>query len=40
MGEYVTAVRGWDEQVQRDLHGRAFRPGDIKVIMRSSPATD
>jgi ribosomal protein S18 acetylase RimI-like enzyme len=32
MGEYVTAIWGWDEQVQRDLHARAFRPGAWQII--------
>jgi ribosomal protein S18 acetylase RimI-like enzyme len=32
MGEYITAVWGWDEQVQRDFHARAFRPGQWQII--------
>lgn len=32
MGEYVTAVWGWDEAVQRDYHLRAFRPGRWQII--------
>ena len=26
MGDYVAAIWGWDEQVQRGLHARAFNP--------------
>jgi hypothetical protein len=26
MGDYVTAIWGWDEQAQRDFHARAFNP--------------
>jgi ribosomal protein S18 acetylase RimI-like enzyme len=32
MGEYVTAIWGWDEQVQRDFHARAFNPGRWQII--------
>lgn len=32
MGEYITAVWGWDEQVQRDFHARAFSPGQWQII--------
>lgn len=32
MGEYITAIWGWDEQVQRDFHARAFRPGQWQII--------
>jgi ribosomal protein S18 acetylase RimI-like enzyme len=32
MGEYVTAIWGWDEQVQRGFHARAFNPGRWQVI--------
>jgi GNAT superfamily N-acetyltransferase len=32
MGEYVTAVWGWDEQVQRSFHDRAFNPGQWQII--------
>jgi GNAT superfamily N-acetyltransferase len=32
MGGYVTAVWGWDEQVQREFHARAFDPGRWQVI--------
>jgi ribosomal protein S18 acetylase RimI-like enzyme len=32
MGDYVTAVWGWDEQVQRGFHDRAFDPGRWQII--------
>jgi ribosomal protein S18 acetylase RimI-like enzyme len=32
MGEYVTAVWGWDEQVQRVFHERAFSPHRWQII--------
>jgi len=32
MGEYVTAIWGWDEQAQRDFHARAFNPGRWQII--------
>jgi ribosomal protein S18 acetylase RimI-like enzyme len=32
MGGYITAVWGWDEQVQRDFHARAFNPGRWQII--------
>ncbi|MGW2422818.1 GNAT family N-acetyltransferase [Streptomyces sp. NPDC001709] len=32
MGTYVTAVWGWDEQIQRDFHARAFIPGRWQII--------
>jgi ribosomal protein S18 acetylase RimI-like enzyme len=32
MGGYITAIWGWDEQVQRDFHARAFRPGHWQII--------
>jgi ribosomal protein S18 acetylase RimI-like enzyme len=32
MGGYVTAIWGWDEQVQRDFHTRAFNPGRWQII--------
>jgi ribosomal protein S18 acetylase RimI-like enzyme len=38
MGRYVTAVWGWDEQVQREFHARAFDPGGWQVI--SADGTD
>jgi ribosomal protein S18 acetylase RimI-like enzyme len=32
MGGYVIAVWGWDEQVQRGFHNRAFNPGRWQII--------
>ena len=32
MGSYITAIWGWDEQVQRDFHTRAFNPGRWQII--------
>jgi len=32
MGDYITAIWGWDEQVQRDFHTRAFDPGRWQII--------
>ena len=32
MGDYVTAIWGWDEQVQRGFHDRAFNPARWQVI--------
>ena len=32
MGEYVTAIWGWDEQRQREHHDRGFAPGDWQII--------
>jgi ribosomal protein S18 acetylase RimI-like enzyme len=32
MGGYVTSIWGWDEQVQRDFHTRAFNPGYWRII--------
>jgi ribosomal protein S18 acetylase RimI-like enzyme len=32
MSEYVTAVWGWDEAVQRQFHQRAFRPDRCQII--------
>ena len=32
MGDYVTAVWGWDEQVQRGFHDRAFNPARWQII--------
>jgi len=32
MGEYITAVWGWDEQVQRAFHQRAFNPRRWQII--------
>ena len=32
MGEYVTAIWGWDEQRQRDHHARGFDPEHWQII--------
>jgi ribosomal protein S18 acetylase RimI-like enzyme len=32
MGEYVTAIWGWNEQDQRDYHSRAFDPGHWQIV--------
>ena len=32
MGDYITAIWGWDEQVQREFHTRAFNPGRWQII--------
>jgi hypothetical protein len=32
MGDYVTAVWGWDEQHQRDFHDGVFNPGRWEII--------
>jgi ribosomal protein S18 acetylase RimI-like enzyme len=32
MGDYITAIWGWDEQVQRAFHERAFNPHRWQVI--------
>ncbi len=32
MKDYVTAIWGWDEQVQRDFHDRAFSPHHWQII--------
>jgi ribosomal protein S18 acetylase RimI-like enzyme len=32
MGDYVTAIWGWDEQFQRDFHDGAFNPGRWQII--------
>jgi ribosomal protein S18 acetylase RimI-like enzyme len=32
MGGYVTAIWGWDEQVQRGFHARAFNPARWQII--------
>ena len=33
MGDYITATWGWDEQVQRDFHARAFNSGRWQIII-------
>jgi ribosomal protein S18 acetylase RimI-like enzyme len=32
MGDYVAAIWGWDEQVQRRWHARAFNPARWQII--------
>jgi len=32
MGGYITAIWGWDEQVQQGFHARAFNPGRWQII--------
>jgi ribosomal protein S18 acetylase RimI-like enzyme len=32
MGEYIAAIWGWDEQVQRAFHERAFNPHRWQII--------
>lgn len=32
MGAYITAIWGWDEQIQRDFHARAFTPDRWQII--------
>src|SRR6516225_8400248 len=32
MGDYITAIWGWDEQRQRDHHARSFNPGRWQII--------
>jgi ribosomal protein S18 acetylase RimI-like enzyme len=32
MGEYIAAIWGWDEQVQRAFHQRAFNPRRWQII--------
>jgi GNAT superfamily N-acetyltransferase len=32
MGGYITTIWGWDEQVQRGFHDRAFNPGRWRII--------
>jgi ribosomal protein S18 acetylase RimI-like enzyme len=32
MGDYVTAIWGWDEKVQRGFHARSFSPRRWKII--------
>ncbi|MEU3622435.1 GNAT family N-acetyltransferase [Amycolatopsis coloradensis] len=32
MGDYVTAVWGWDEHAQRDYHTRGFDPDQWQII--------
>ena len=32
LGDYVTAIWGWDEQAQRGFHAHAFNPGRWQII--------
>ena len=32
MGDYITAIWGWDEQRQREFHARSFSPGRWQII--------
>lgn len=32
MGDYVAAIWGWDERVQRDMHASVFSPGAWQII--------
>jgi len=32
MGDYVTAIWGWDEQAQRGFHDRGFKPARWQII--------
>ncbi len=32
MGDYITAIWGWDEQVQRAFHERGFNPRRWRII--------
>lgn len=32
LGEYVAAIWGWDDEIQRGYHDRAFAPGRWQVI--------
>ncbi len=32
MGDYVAAIWGWDDQVQRGFHVRSFQPGRWQII--------
>ncbi len=32
MGDYITAIWGWDEDAQRDFHTRAFDPDRWQII--------
>lgn len=33
MGDYVAAIWGWDDEVQRGYHQRAFTPGEWQIIV-------
>ncbi len=32
MGDYIEAIWGWDEQIQRDFHADAFNPARWRII--------
>jgi GNAT superfamily N-acetyltransferase len=32
MGGYITAIWGWDEQIQHEFHTRSFNPGRWQII--------
>jgi len=32
MGDYITALWGWDERRQREFHDRSFHPGRWQII--------
>ncbi|MFG2359928.1 GNAT family N-acetyltransferase [Streptomyces sp. NPDC048521] len=32
MGAYITAIWGWDEQIQRDFHNHVFSPSRWQII--------
>ena len=38
MGEYITAIWGWDEQVQRAFHQHAFNPDRWQIITAGQAA--
>jgi len=38
MGEYITAIWGWDEQVQRAFHQHAFNPDRWQIITAGQTA--
>ena len=39
MGDYITAAWGWDEQVQRAFHDRAFSPHRWQIITAGQAST-
>lgn len=34
LGQYVAEIYGWDEEAQRALHARRFRPSDTQIVVR------
>ncbi|MFD5123640.1 GNAT family N-acetyltransferase [Streptomyces sp. NPDC058385] len=38
MGTYITAIWGWDEQIQRHFHTRVFTPGRCQIITADGSA--